>query len=100
MNAVQHRSSAFDFNLRFMLANMCNNPGSFNMSTLDHAGLTGADPLGSVTFAENHDTDRGEPIVRNKLLAYAYILTAEGYPCVFYRDYSADKNCFNLKPEI
>jgi len=100
MNAVQHRSSAFDFPLRFMLATMCNDPGAFDMSTLDHAGLTGADPLGSVTFVENHDTDQGEPIVRNKMLAYAHILTAEGYPCVFYRDYSTDKNCFGLKPEI
>ena len=39
-------------------------------------------------------------MVQNKLLAYAYILTSEGYPCVFYRDYSTDKNCFGLKPEI
>jgi alpha-amylase len=38
--------------------------------------------------------------VRNKMLAYAYILTAEGYPCVFYRDYSADRNCFGLKLNI
>jgi alpha-amylase len=100
MNATQHRSAAFDFPLRFMLGTMCNNPGGFNMSFLDHAGLAGVDPLGSVTFVENHDTDQGEPIVRNKMLAYAYILTSEGFPCVFYRDYSTDKNCFGLKPEI
>jgi alpha-amylase len=100
MGAVQHRSSAFDFPLRFMLATMCNDPGAFDMSTLDHAGLTGADPLGSVTFVENHDTDLSSPVVRNKMLAYAHILTAEGYPCVFYRDYSTDTNCFGLKPEI
>ena len=100
MNAMQHRAGAFDFPLRFMLQAMCNNPGSFDMSSLDHAGLSGADPLGSVTFVENHDTDRNSPIVRNKMLAYAYILTAEGYPCVFYRDYSTDTNCFSLKPSI
>jgi alpha-amylase len=73
------------------------------MSSLDHAGLAGVDPLGAVTFVENHDTDRGGvggPIVQNKMLAYAYILTTEGYPCVFYRDYSTDKNCFGLKPSI
>jgi alpha-amylase len=100
MNASQHRSAAFDFPLRFMLQNMCNNPGGFDMSSLDHAGLSGADPLGSVTFVENHDTDQSSPIVRNKMLAYAHILTSEGYPCVFYRDYSTDKNCFGLKPQI
>jgi len=100
MNAMQYRSSVFDFSLRFTLSDMCNNPGSFNMSDLDHAGMTGIDPMGSVTFVENHDTDQNFPIVQNKLLAYAYILTAEGYPCVFYRDYSTDRNCFGLKPEI
>src|SRR5205823_9856758 len=60
-------------------------------------------PAGAVTFVENHDTDRGGvggPVVRNKLLAYAYILTAEGYPCVFYRDYSTDEGCFGLKPKL
>ena len=45
-NAVQHRSAAFDFPLHFMLKNMCNSPGSFQMATLDHAGLAGIDPAG------------------------------------------------------
>ena len=103
-NAVQHRASSFDFPLHFALKDMCNNPGQFVMASLDHAGLAGSDPLGAVTFVENHDTDRGGvggPIMkRNKLLAYAYILTSEGYPCVFYRDYSTDPNCFGLKPKI
>ena len=102
-NAVQHRSAAFDFPLHFALKDMCNNSGSFDMSSLDHAGLAGIDPRGAVTFVENHDTDRGGfggPVVRNKLLGYAYILTSEGYPCVFYRDYSTDKNCFGLKTSI
>jgi alpha-amylase len=102
-NAVQHRSTAFDFPLHFALKNMCNSPDSFDMSSLDHAGLAGVDPQGAVTFVENHDSDRGGfggPIVINKLLAYAYILTSEGYPCVFYRDYSKDPNCFGLKDSI
>jgi alpha-amylase len=102
-DAVQHRASAIDFPLHFVLKDMCNNPDGFDMSRLDHAGLAGIDPLGTVTFVENHDTDRGGvggPIVRNKLLAYAYILTSEGYPAVFYRDYSKDKNCFGLKDSI
>jgi alpha-amylase len=102
-NAVQHRSSSFDFPLHFVLKDMCNNPDQFSMASLDHAGLAGADSLGAVTFVENHDTDRGGiggPIVRNKMLAYAYILTSEGYPCVFYRDYSKDPNCFGLKDKI
>jgi alpha-amylase len=102
-NAMQHRASSFDFPLHFLLKTMCNNPDSMDMASLDHAGLAGVDPLGAVTFVENHDTDRGGiggPIVRNKMLAYAYILTSEGYPCVFYRDYSTDKNCFGLEKDI
>jgi len=102
-NTMQHRAASFDFPLHFALKDMCNNPDGFTMAALDHAGLAGIDPLGAVTFVENHDTDRGGiggPIVRNKLLAYAYILTSEGYPCVFYRDYSKDRHCFGLKDSI
>jgi alpha-amylase len=102
-NSVQHRSSSFDFPLHFALKNICNFPDGFPMFSLDHAGLAGADPLGAVTFVENHDTDNGGiggPVVNNKLLAYAYILTSEGYPCVFYRDYSKDPGCFGLKDRI
>jgi len=51
---------------------------------------------------ENHDTDLfpKDRIVFNKILAYAYILTSEGYPCIYYRDYSTDVGCYGLKPEI
>ena len=94
------RASAFDFSLRFTLQSMCNGPSGFDMSTLDHTGLIGIDPGHAVTFVENHDTDRSSPIVQNKALAYAYILTSEGYPCVFYRDYSADAGSYGLKPVI
>ena len=96
------RPSAFDFPLKFLLNGMCNNPGRFNMADLDHAGLVGISPLNAVTFVENHDTDL-EPtqsIRINKLLGYAYILTSEGYPAVFYKDYSTDAGCYGLKPQI
>ena len=62
------------------------------MADLDHPGLIGISPLNAVTFVENHDTDlqNSQKIVANKLMGYAYILTSEGYPCVFYKDYSTD----------
>ena len=99
---MQGRPSAFDFPLKFMLTSMCNNPGRFNMADLDHAGLTGISPLNAVTFVENHDTDleNAQKIVGNKLMGYAYILTSEGYPSVFYKDYSTDSGCYGLKPQI
>jgi alpha-amylase len=99
---MQGRPSAFDFPLKFLITSMCNNPGRFNMADLDHAGLTGISPLNSVTFVENHDTDlqNSQKIVSNKLLGYAYILTSEGYPAVFYKDYSTDPGCYGLQPQI
>jgi len=95
------RASAFDFPLRGFLREMCNNAGSFDMSQLDRAGLAGIDPQHAVTFVENHDTDTGHgPILRNKPQAYAYILTSEGYPCVYYKDYSTDPGCYGMKTII
>lgn len=44
-------------------------------------------PEQAVTFVENHDVVRDSPIINDKLLAYAFILTHEGYPCVFWQDY-------------
>jgi alpha-amylase len=99
---MQGRASAFDFPLKFILNAMCDNSGRFNMADLDHAGLAGICPQKAVTFVENHDTDLfpKDRIVFNKILAYAYILTSEGYPCVYYRDYSTDSGCYGLKTEI
>jgi len=99
---MQGRASAFDFPLKFVLTAMCNGAGRFDMSALDHVGLAGISPLSAVTFVENHDTDLDSSmnVVFNKILGYAYILTSEGYPCVYYRDYSTDKNCYGLKPQI
>jgi alpha-amylase len=93
-NYMNDTMSVFDYPLHYVLAAMCNSPNTFNMASLDHAGLQGVDPFRAVTFVENHDTDQGSPIVQNKLLAYAYVLTSEGYPCVFYRDWSKDPGCY------
>jgi glycosidase len=96
------RASAFDFPLKFVLNEMCNNADRFNMSELDHAGLAGISPLSAVTFVENHDTDlnSGQGVILNKILGYAYILTSEGYPCVYYRDYDMGPDGYKLKPHI
>src|SRR5262249_13391836 len=100
-NGMRGRASAFDFPLRGLLFQLCNDAGFFDVSHLDHAGLAGADPFHAVTFVENHDTDAKDgPIVRNKAQGYAFILTSEGYPCVFYKDYSTDPGCFGMKPTI
>lgn len=78
---------AFDFPLRCRLKDMCDSFG-FDMRTLAAGGtLVNDRPLQAVTFVENHDIVRDNPIVNDKMLAYAYILTHEGYPCVFWQDW-------------
>jgi alpha-amylase len=95
---MNNRSSAFDFPLYFTLLSMSNDP-HFYMGNLDHAGLAGIDPFHAVTFVENHDTESRRDLIgkniqpSDKPLAYAYILTSEGFPCVFYKDYSKDPGC-------
>lgn len=80
--------SAFDFPLRDLLKNLCDTYG-FSLKNLAPATNTvlAFDPGLAVTFVENHDIVRSNPIVNDKMLAYAYILTHEGYPCVFWQDY-------------
>ncbi|MCC6485733.1 MAG: hypothetical protein IT209_12900 [Armatimonadetes bacterium] len=91
--------SAFDFPLRYLLRDMCRANGSFDMRRLHRGGFTGRDASHSVTFVDNHDTIREDP-VPNKAIAYACILTSEGTPCVFYQDYSVRPGCLGLKPDI
>jgi alpha-amylase len=79
---------AFDFPLREMLKALCDQFGFSlkNLTTWDT--VLKRQHQSAVTFVENHDLrDEGRPIVNDKLLAYSYLLTHEGYPCVFWHDY-------------
>lgn len=80
--------SAFDFTLRSRLKDMCDEAG-FSMKTLTQAGtlITDGLSMNAVTFVENHDMVKNASIINDKMMAYAYILTHEGYPCVFWQDY-------------
>lgn len=98
-------TKAFDFPLFYTLRDLCNTTnGSFDVRKLRGAGLIGYRSndtdwkYHAVTFAENHDTDKEDnnKIYTDKMLAYAYILHAEGQPCVFWRDYFN----YNLGKEI
>jgi alpha-amylase len=100
-SGMEGRSSVFDFTLHFALQAMCDDPG-FDMIRMAGVGYASIDPFNAVTFVDNPDTDvsPGEAIVANKLLAYAFILTTEGYPFVFHKDYSTEPGCYGLKPWI
>ncbi|MHA2325778.1 MAG: alpha-amylase domain-containing protein [Promethearchaeota archaeon] len=87
LDSVNNSVSAFDFPLYYTLRDMCNGNGAYDLRNLANPsfqGVAGVRPFNSVTFVANHDTDE---ITSNKMMAYAYILTAEGYPSVFWNDW-------------
>lgn len=84
---TDYRLSVFDFPLWGNLKDMSNANGAYDLQRLKHASFASRYPNHSVTFIENHDTDRFYATQRNKHLGYAYILTTEGYPSVFWKDY-------------
>ena len=78
----------FDFPLRELLKNLCDQYGFGLKSLVGGESILHQQQYSAVTFVENHDLrDEGRPITNDKLLAYSYILTHEGYPCVFWKDY-------------
>jgi len=78
---------AFDFALRDRLKGLCDSYG-YSLKNLISPGTLLVDRTSeAVTFVENHDIVRDNPIINDKMLAYAFILTHEGYPCVFWQDY-------------
>lgn len=79
---------AFDFPLREMLKALCDQYGFSLKNLITWDTILRQQPQTVVTFVENHDLRETERlIVNDKLLAYSYILTHEGYPCVFWHDY-------------
>jgi alpha-amylase len=86
VNAVRRRSSVFDFTLFFRLLDMAHQNGYFDMRRLRERFW---DTEKAVTFVNNHDTFRranGLHLYMRANLAYAFILSAEGYPSVYYKD--------------
>lgn len=99
VNAVASQGAdvdGFDFPLKNTLTDMCNgNQSSFDMNWLNHAGMVrnnGGQSLPGtsvVTFVDNHDTGKEHDkwVIKDFKMAYAYMLTHEGRPCVFYPHY-------------
>jgi alpha-amylase len=86
-------ASAFDFVLRGKLRNLCLDKQFSLRDLADWNSTLLTRPFETVTFVENHDTCSPHPdvadkeIFADKMLAYSFILTHPGYPCVFWRDY-------------
>ncbi|WP_420552657.1 alpha-amylase [Tenacibaculum aiptasiae] len=77
----QAEASAFDFACYYRMKDAFDGN---NLNKLNEDMLWKRNASRAVTFVTNHDTNE---IYGGKMLAYAYILTHEGYPTMFYRDY-------------
>ena len=91
-------SPAFDFACFYKLDEALDRHQ--DLTFLDRDMLRKIYPEQAVTFTANHDTEKDENpnnriSLANKLLAYAYILTHDGYPCIFISDY--DNTVLNKK---
>ena len=80
------RSLVEDFTMHWALQSACDGG---NVRALEGAGYTSLRPDLACTFVDNPDTDTspGQQVISNKLLAYAFVLSIEGYPFVYGKDY-------------
>lgn len=86
VNAVNRRSSVFDFTLFFELLSMAHGNGYYDMRRLRNRFF---DEQRAVTFCNNHDTYRranGLHLFMRTNLAHAFIMAAPGYPKVYWLD--------------
>src|ERR1700728_3035556 len=86
--------AAFDFPLRYKLKDVCDKPSYDLRNLADGGSVSAGRPFNAVTFVENHDMG-GNEVVNDKMLGYSFILTGDGYPCVFWWDYF---NCELARP--
>lgn len=93
--------SLFDFDLHWGLQQILSQTYG-NFRQMNGRGLAAGRPYQAVTFVENADTDLtdGQQVIGNKRLCYAYLLTVEGAPQVYHKDYATDQDCYGLKEYI
>ena len=82
------RSQAFDFPLRYKLKDAIN--GNSFQGLGGKPGVAGSNSDHAVTFVDNHDTARNDRFGGSDQIgmAYAFILSHPGTPCVFWSDWS------------
>ena len=90
---VQYSMSLFDVSLHYHFYDCSQQRDMYDLRNLFKNTLVEKNPIHTVTFVDNHDTQPGQALASFvkkwfKLMAYACILLrAEGYLCVFYDDY-------------
>jgi alpha-amylase len=99
---MEGRSLVADFTMHWALQSACDGESA---RALDGAGFAAWRPDLACTFVDNPDTDTspGQQVIANKLLAYAFLMTIEGYPFVYGKDYFSSAvwpGAYGLKPWI
>lgn len=101
IGGTEKPGALFDFNMRFAYKEMSDGGNGYDIRNWHGRGLftqEGVDWNRINTFVENHDFDRNNyldvaeqeghsPVVNNKHLAYAHLLTHPGMATVWWRDY-------------
>ena len=108
INRTNKKSAAFDFQFRYNVRDAVNGAANGKVATSsDWSKLNSNDNLMhdanyrrySVTFVENHDTqkrsesDQNDPLRKDTIAANAYMLAMPGTPCIFqphWRDYKPE----------
>ncbi len=90
---TQGQTALFDVSLHYRFKRAADQGGDFDLRQIFDQTLLQKNALGTVTFVDNHDSQKGQALESwveqpFKLLAYALILLRqEGYPCLFWGDY-------------
>jgi alpha-amylase len=103
VNQVDRIPSAADFDIHYnVIQPICNNATHYNMHGMKGRGMNAIDPMKSVTFVESMDSDTNgfATVIFDKILGYAILLTQEGLPQVYIRDYLKEVDCYGLQEEI
>jgi alpha-amylase len=93
LGATEGVMRLFDVPLHFRFLEASQKGRDFDLSKIFEGSLLQRNPLMSVTFVDNHDSQPGQSLQSwvadwFKPLAYALILLRrDGYPCLFYGDY-------------
>jgi alpha-amylase len=88
--------------MHWALKSVCDQGGDASQLLGYNGGYFKTNPFKALTYVESPDTDNspGQQIAFSKGLCYWFLLTSEGQPEIYYRDWSNDKNCYDLGPII
>jgi len=102
LKETTYEFSIFDVSLHMAFVSAGQKGNTYNLSQIFDHSLVKRAPYQSVTFVDNHDSEReGSVAAWFRPHAYALImLRQDGYPCLFLRDYEDDSIIGNKINEI